>query len=100
MTAWGFDRDGPEEGSEVISLVVVWQQRLGVFSYHAVVGTTLATKVQRLVIQDTIVDNTIREHGLRCDAKDKDTEGQVVLGLGVTPHVYIVSNYVSHMKVQ
>lgn len=65
------------------------------YSYHAVVSTTLTTEVERFIVQDTIVDNTIREHGLVCDAKDKDTEGQVVLGLGVTPHVYIVSNEIS-----
>lgn len=57
------------------------------YSYHAVVSTTLTTEVERFIVQDTIVDNTIREHRLVCDTEDEDSEGEVLGWFGVTPHI-------------
>lgn len=55
-------------------------------SYHAVVGAALSTKVKRFVVIDTLIDDSVGEHGLRSNAIDKDTERHVVSWLGLGPH--------------
>ena len=60
-------------------------------SYHAVVGTTFTTEVERFVVQNAVVDNTVGEHGLVCNAENEDTEGEIFMRLGVGPHVWIGS---------
>lgn len=56
-------------------------------TYNAIICTTLAAEVQWLVILNTIVDNTIREHRLVCDTEDEDSEGEVLGWFRVTPHI-------------
>lgn len=60
---------------------------MGMDTYHAVVCTTLSAEEKRLVVEYPVVDDSVREHGLRSDSEDEDAEGKVVLGLGVGPHV-------------
>lgn len=57
-------------------------------AYDAVIGTTLAAEVERLVVFAAFVDHAVREHGLVGDAEDEDAEGEVLRWLGVAPHIY------------
>lgn len=60
----------------------------GIAAYHAVVCTTLSAEEKRLVVEHPVVDDSVGEHGLRCDSENEDAEGEVVLGLGVGPHIW------------
>jgi hypothetical protein len=52
---------------------------------HAIVGSGFATERQWL-FADTLVDDAIREHTLRCDAEDECAETSVAVGLASLPH--------------
>lgn len=56
-------------------------------TYDAVVGTALTAEVEGLVVFDTVVDDAVGEHGLVGDAEDEGAEGEVLGGLGISPHV-------------
>lgn len=56
-------------------------------AYDGVIGTALTAEEHRLVVVDALVDHSVGEHGLRCDAEDEDAEGEVVGWLGVFPHI-------------
>lgn len=61
-------------------------------THDSIVCTTLPSEVHGLVIVYALVDNTIGEHGLRCNAKNENTECEIVRRLGVFPHFW---NFVS-----
>lgn len=61
---------------------------LGVTAHHAVVGTAFASKGHGLCAY-TLVDDAVRKHGLRCDAKDEGSETVVVARVGFLPHPLI-----------
>lgn len=54
-------------------------------TYHAVVRSRLATERQRL-LADSLVDDAVREHGLRCDAEYEGAEAGVAVWLALLPH--------------
>lgn len=60
-------------------------------TYDSIIGTTFAAKVHGVIVVDTFVDDSVGEHGLGCDAKYEDAEGQIVCWFGIFPHIYICS---------
>ncbi|KAI6767734.1 hypothetical protein HG530_005743 [Fusarium avenaceum] len=53
---------------------------------NGIVGSRFSTEELRLVVVLSLVDNTIREHGLLGDAVDKGSVGHVILWKGLSPH--------------
>lgn len=64
-----------------------WGEDVELMNTHdTIICTALAAEVKGLVLFDTVVDDSVGEHGLVCDSEDEDTEGKVVGWLRVSPH--------------
>jgi len=56
-------------------------------TYNAVVSAALTAEGEGLVVLDALIDHAVGEHRLVGDAEDENPEREVLLWLGISPHV-------------